>query len=66
MCYTALNSKEGFMAVCSEMKKGDVYYCTSCHLEIKIEKSCGCKTDGDVEQRCSVPLQCCGKPLKKK
>ncbi|SHJ60978.1 hypothetical protein SAMN05660830_02826 [Halodesulfovibrio aestuarii] len=54
------------MVVCSEMKVGDVYYCTSCHLEIKVLKSCACKTDGNVEERCSVPLQCCGKPLTKK
>ncbi|WP_197498765.1 hypothetical protein [Halodesulfovibrio spirochaetisodalis] len=54
------------MAICNEMKKGDIYYCSSCHLEIKVEKTCACKNDGEMDQHCSVPLQCCGKPLKKK
>lgn len=54
------------MAICSEMKVGDVFYCQSCHLELKVERTCSCKSEGQVELKCSVPLQCCGKPMIKK
>ena len=54
------------MAICSEMKKGDVYFCRSCHLELKVERTCECRDEGTVEVKCSVPLQCCGKPMEKK
>ena len=55
------------MAVCNEMKKGDLFYCKSCNLEMRVEKPCDCDNEDDmVGTHCSVPLQCCGKPLIKK
>jgi hypothetical protein len=52
------------MINCSEMKKGEVYRCKSCGLELKVEKSCSCGTSG--QGACSVPLQCCGADMQKK
>ena len=46
------------MSCCSEgPKKGDVYVCEDCGLEVEIKKDCGCK---------SCDLICCGKSLKRK
>ena len=49
------------MAICHEMNVGDVFFCESCGLELRVEKTCGIGEDA-----CSVPLQCCGKDMKKK
>jgi hypothetical protein len=46
------------------MKEGDLYFCESCGLELKVAKPCTC-TPGK-EDSCTVPLQCCGKEMKKK
>jgi len=51
------------MAICHEMKPGDVYFCAKCGLELKVEKTCGCQPGKD---ECSVPLQCCGQDMAKK
>jgi hypothetical protein len=51
------------MAICHEMKPGDVYFCEKCGLELKVEKTCGCEPGKDA---CSVPLQCCGQDMTKK
>ena len=51
------------MAICHEMKQGDVFFCELCGLELKVEKTCSC---GTSEGACSVPLQCCGKDMTKK
>ena len=51
------------MANCAEMKKGDVYKCESCGLEIQVKKTCSCGSGG--EDACSVPLQCCGEEMVK-
>jgi hypothetical protein len=51
------------MAICHEMNVGDVFFCESCGLELRVQKTCSC---GIGEDACSVPLQCCGKDMKKK
>jgi len=51
------------MANCGDMKKGDVYVCKTCGLELQVSKTCTCGTSGHA---CSVPLQCCGKDMVKK
>jgi hypothetical protein len=52
------------MAICHEMKPGDVFVCNSCKLELRVEKACTC--GAGEEDTCSVPLQCCGKDMVKK
>jgi len=52
------------MANCAEMKKGDLYVCNACGLELQVTKTCSCGNGG--ADACSVPLQCCGKNMVKK
>jgi hypothetical protein len=52
------------MADCGSMKKGDVYVCNTCALELQVSKACTCGTSSG--QGCTVPLQCCGKDMVKK
>ena len=52
------------MANCADMKKGDVYVCKTCGLELQVSKTCSCGSGS--EAACSVPLQCCGKDMVKK
>jgi hypothetical protein len=52
------------MANCGEMKKGDVYVCKNCGLELQVVKKCACGSGGT--QSCTVPLQCCGANMEKK
>ena len=52
------------MADCAEMKKGDIYRCEKCGLELKVTRTCSC-TSGE-EASCASPLQCCGKDMIKK
>jgi len=51
------------MANCGEMKKGDLFVCKSCGLELQVSKACSC---GSGAASCTVPLQCCGKDMTKK
>jgi hypothetical protein len=51
------------MADCGSMKKGDLYVCKNCGLELEVSKACSC---GAGETTCVVPLQCCGKDMVKK
>lgn len=50
------------MANCADMKKGDVYKCDQCGLELQVVKTCTC---GEGQASCTVPLQCCGQEMKK-
>jgi len=52
------------MASCVEMKKGDIYKCETCGLELKVMKSCACVAGEEVS--CTAQLQCCGKDMIKK
>jgi len=66
-CFLTINKQgEGGlnMANCGEMKKGYIYKCDTCGLELQVTKTCSCGSGG--EDACSVPLQCCGKDMKKK
>ena len=51
------------MAICHEMKEGDLFFCELCGLELRVEKTCSCGTGEDAS---SVPLQCCGQDMTKK
>lgn len=51
------------MANCGEMKKGDLFVCKRCGLELQVSKPCIC---GSGSTSCSVPLQCCGEDMTKK
>lgn len=53
------------MADCGDMKKGDVFFCKNCGLELEVTKSCSCGTGGQSGS-CTVPLQCCGGDMQKK
>jgi hypothetical protein len=52
------------MANCVEMKKGDIFLCETCGLELQVAKTCACIVGKEVS--CTVPLQCCGKDMIKK
>jgi len=52
------------MANCVEMKKNDIFVCEICGLELQVIKTCACIVGEEVS--CTVPLQCCGKDMKKK
>lgn len=48
---------------CYDMKKGEIYICESCGLELQVLEECdqSCKIG---EACCEDPsFQCCGKPL---
>ena len=57
------------MSSCHEMKKGEVYGCPGCGLELQVVAECtectegGCECDGD-EEACDI--SCCGHALVKK
>ncbi len=58
------------MSTCLEMKKGDIYSCDTCGLEMQVTKVC----EGEGEQSCGMHGEekdectfiCCGEELKKK
>jgi hypothetical protein len=56
------------MPGCNNMKKGEVYTCGECGLEIKVTRECKDAKGTDAccigEECCDI--QCCGKPLVKK
>lgn len=49
---------------CHDMKKGQIYYCEDCGLEIKIMGECK-QCCGD-EDNCGCSFSCCGSDLKLK
>jgi hypothetical protein len=52
------------MANCAEMKKGDVFVCNSCGLQLEVVNPCTCGTESG--EACSVPLKCCNQDMTKK
>jgi hypothetical protein len=60
------------MPSCNEMKKGDVYVCGECGLELKVVKECkDAKEDADAcsccgEEDICCDITCCGEPLARK
>lgn len=58
------------MVSCGEMKKGEVYACESCGLELEVKNACGCPeeeacTTGHDHGVC-CDFECCGKPMVRK
>jgi hypothetical protein len=56
------------MPNCSEMKKGEVYVCGTCGMELQVIKECSeesSKTCDLSEDEC-CNFSCCGAELKKK
>ena len=60
------------MSSCHDMKKGEVYVCRKCGLELKVVKECknagrpagACECHPHGEDECVI--DCCGEPLAKK
>jgi len=52
------------MANCAEMKKGDIFVCKTCGLELQVAKPCACGFESG--QACAVPLKCCNQEMTKK
>jgi hypothetical protein len=52
------------MANCADMKKGDLYVCKTCGLELQVSKACSCGSSSGAA--CTAPLQCCGTDMVKK
>jgi len=59
------------MTNCHVMKKGEIYVCEGCGIEIQVIKEC--KDVGTPAEECcchdegsSYTFSCCGKPLVKK
>jgi hypothetical protein len=56
------------MPSCHEMKKGEIYVCEDCGLEIQVVKEC--KDCGQEEAACGCDedcnFACCGEEMKKK
>jgi len=59
------------MASCHEMKKGEVYVCEECGMELQVMVECEHVGTAAAECTCHVnggecAIVCCGKPLVKK
>jgi len=59
------------MASCHEMKKGEVYVCEECGMELQVMVECEHAGTAAAECICHVnsgecAIVCCGKPLMKK
>jgi len=52
------------VANCVDMKKGDVFICDACGLEIEVVKECSCGQE--EEDACSRPMECCGQTMRLK
>lgn len=50
--------------ICSDMKKGDLYYCEDCGFEIEVINECNCDHESE-ENTCTV-VSCCGQEMNKK
>ena len=58
------------MTGCSEMKKGEVYVCDDCGIELQVIKECE-HSDSEEGSSCHAGgndcgFTCCDKPLRKK
>lgn len=52
------------MASCGEMKKGDIFVCKICGLELEVKTPCTCGSKSG--EACTVPLTCCNQDMSKK
>jgi hypothetical protein len=58
------------MPTCHDLKKGEVYVCGDCGLEVQVTRECDCD---ESESRCACTTDdnacvftCCGEEMKKK
>jgi hypothetical protein len=51
------------MVKCEELKKGDVFVCPDCGLELTVSEACDCAEEGACSEQGFV---CCGTAMKKK
>ena len=58
-----LSLRENTMAICFDMKEGDLFVCEVCGLELTVKKACTCESN--ATKKCTVPLQCCNQEMKK-
>ncbi|NLN97078.1 MAG: hypothetical protein GX127_01565 [Eubacteriaceae bacterium] len=57
------------MVACNDMKKGEVYACETCGLELEVLKECDCPDDHCEPKTASgecCEFDCCGKPMVRK
>ena len=57
------------MVSCGDMKKGEVYTCDVCGLELEVKKECNCPDVDDCHLHhgdTCCEFECCGKPMHKK
>jgi len=59
------------LASCHEMKKGEVYVCKDCGMEIQVVRECDHSGESSEDCRCHedgsiCALTCCGKDLVRK
>lgn len=57
------------MVSCGDMKKGEVYTCDVCGLELEVKKECNCPDVDDCHPNhgdTCCEFECCGKPMHKK
>jgi len=52
------------MANCAEMKKGDIFVCNTCGLELQVVNPCTCGSESG--EASTVPLKCCNQDMIKK
>jgi len=51
------------MVSCEELKKGDVFVCEECGLELTVSKACDCAEEGVCTEE---GFSCCGQTMAKK
>ena len=57
------------MGICHDMKEGQIYWCKTCGLELKVVKGCESCCSGTEEGACSdenCTFTCCGEALQLK
>ena len=57
------------MVSCGDMKKGEVYACDVCGLELEVKKEGNCPDIDDCHPHhgdACCEFECCGKPMHKK
>ena len=57
------------MVSCADMKKGEVYACEVCGLELEVKAECNCPDIDDcnpAEGHACCEFECCGKPMAKR
>ncbi len=55
------------MIHCTDMKKGQIYYCDDCGLELQVMKECkGCGSSEDTCEHVECRFVCCDRFLKLK